>query len=183
MLKKLTLPEWLAFFRIITFPIVLGLVFWLDKNVFFWVYMILFSTDVWDGLVAKIMKNDSSRREMLDTWGDNLYMFAGTVAFYHYETEFFQDHIILILFVYGIYILELVMSIIKFGKPSNFHNYLAKAAAASQFLFIAHLLYFDPNFLLLLIGFFFSFLDVLDEIIILLKLDKWQTHVKGFWEA
>lgn len=183
MLKQLTIPEWLAFFRIITFPIVLGLVFLLDKTTFFWVYLILFSTDVWDGLFAFIMNNDSDRREMLDTWGDNLYMVAGTVAFYHYEPQFFHDNLIMILIVYGIYIIELVMSLIKFGKPSNFHNYMAKAAAASQFLFIAHLLYFDPNYLLLLVAFSLSVLDVIDEIIILLKLKEWKTHVHGFWKA
>ncbi|MGK7391619.1 MAG: CDP-alcohol phosphatidyltransferase family protein [Candidatus Cyclobacteriaceae bacterium M2_1C_046] len=183
MLKNLTLAEWLAFFRIITFPVVIALVFILEKNVFAWTYLILFSTDVWDGLAGKLMKNDSTRREVLDTWGDNLYMVAGTVAFYHYETEFFNQYIEVILIVYGIYILELVMSLIKFGKPSNFHNYLAKAAAASQFLFMAHLLFFDPNFFLMVVAFFFSCLDVLDEIIILIKLKKWRTHIDGFWKA
>jgi phosphatidylglycerophosphate synthase len=73
MLKNLTLAEWLAFFRIITFPIMVALVFILDKNIYAWVYLILFSTDVWDGFVAYVMKNDSDRREFLDTWGDNLF--------------------------------------------------------------------------------------------------------------
>ena len=183
MFKDLTLAEWLAFFRIITFPLVTGLIFFLDKNAFAWTYIILFSTDVWDGLAAYIQKNDSDRREILDTWGDNLYMIAGTVAFYYYEQAFFNNNIEFVLAAYFLYAIELISSIIKFGKPSNFHNYIAKAAAASQFAFIAYLLIFEPNFYLLLLAFGLSCLDVLDEMIILIRLKKWETHLKGFWEA
>jgi phosphatidylglycerophosphate synthase len=183
MLKRLTLPEWLAFFRIITFPIVVVLIFMLEKNVFAWIYIILFSTDVWDGFTAWVLKNDSTRREFLDTWGDNLYMIAGTIAFYHFEPDFFNEYSGYIILVYGIYVLELVMSLIKFGKPSNFHNYLAKAAAATQFFFIAYMLIFNPNFLLFFLAVIFSILDVMDEIIILLKVKKLKTHVQGFWKV
>lgn len=183
MLKNLTIPEWLAFFRIITFPVVVVLVFMLDKTAFAWVYIILFSTDVWDGFTAWLLKNDSTRREFLDTWGDNLYMIAGTVAFYHFEPQFFNEYLTYIILVYTIYILELVMSLIKFGKPSNFHNYLAKAAAASQFFFVAYMLIFEPNTLLFFIAVAFSILDVIDEIIILLKVKELKTHISGFWKV
>jgi hypothetical protein len=115
--------------------------------------------------------------------GRQFVFLAGMVGFYHYEPVFFERYIEFILFVVGLYALELVLSLLKFHKPSNFHNFAAKAAAFSQFVLLAYLFFFEANLFLFCLAVFFSVLDVIDELIILYKVKEWRTHVKGFWDA
>lgn len=183
MLKNLTLAEGLALFRIITFPLLVAFIFLLEKEVFAWIYLILFSTDVLDGFVAWLQKNDSDRREVLDTWGDNAYFAAALIGFYHYEKEFFMTYIFVIGAIIGLYVFELVLSILKFGKPSNFHNYLAKAGAFGMFVFFVDLFFYDANLSLFLLAVVFCLLDVTDQLLILWKIKSWKTHITGFWKV
>lgn len=183
MLKNFTLPEWLAFFRVITFPVMIALVFFVEKDVYGWIYLICFSTDVLDGVFAFVFKNDSARRAVLDTWGDNGYMIAGLIGVYYFETTFIESYLYVIVAVVGLYILELIMSLIKFGRSSHFHNYLAKVAAFCQFAFFIFAFFFKANAFLFSLAAFFSVLDVIDQIIILSKVKKWRTKVNGFWQV
>jgi hypothetical protein len=43
--------------------------------------------------------------------------------------------------------------------------------------------YFDANLVLFYAAAFFSFLDLIDEFIILFSVNQWRTHIKGFWEV
>ncbi len=182
-MKKLTFPEWLAFFRIITFPVLVVLLFVIDRVVFGLIYVILFSTDALDGFTAWLLDNDSDRREILDTWGDNLYLTVGLAGFYYHEPAFFQSKLIIILTIIILYIIELIMSLIKFGRPSHFHNYLSKVAVFFMIIFLAWLFIFDINTALFYIVIVLIFLDIIDEFIILFSLKKWRTHIRGFWEV
>lgn len=183
MFKNLTIAEKLSFFRIITFPVMVALIFLVEKHVYGWIYIILFSTDAFDGFFAWLQKNDSDRREFFDSWGDNLYILAGLIGFYHFEPLFFKSYFVVTLVVLGLYMFELILSLIKFGKPSYFHNYLAKTAAFFQIVFLAYLFFFEANLLLFLLAAFLSVLDVIDEVIILYNIKKWRTHIQGFWQV
>lgn len=182
-LRNLTLAEWLALTRIITFPPMMVLIFILERRVFGWVYIALFFTDVLDGLAANLMKNDSDRREVLDSWGDILYLLIGIVAFFYFEPRFFISRWPFILIIAGLYLLQLVISLIKFGKPTHFHNYLTKVAVFFMVLFLLYLFLFSLRPVLFYIAIAFCSLDVIDQFIILLRIRKWETHISGFWKV
>ncbi|MGK7397230.1 MAG: CDP-alcohol phosphatidyltransferase family protein [Candidatus Cyclobacteriaceae bacterium M3_2C_046] len=181
-LKNLNTAEKFAISRTITFPILLILIFTVNKHTVAWFYLILWCTDFIDGFFAKFFNMESARRAKLDSLGDILFLLVGMVGFIKFEYQFFAGHLIWILLVVGLYLIVFIMSLIKFKKPTNFHSYLAKVAALVLVVFLSHSFFFSPSPLLFYFAVVISLLDALDQIILVLMLKHWQANIKGIWE-
>jgi phosphatidylglycerophosphate synthase len=178
-LKNLNLAEWFALSRLITFPIIMGLVFYGDRTLFAWLYLILFSTDVLDGFFAHFFNMETSRRSKLDSTGDVLYFFAGVFAFYIFEPDYFINKWPWLVVLSVLYSLQFAICMIKFKRPSSFHTYSAKFAAFIQFVFLAWTFFFFPNDFLFYAAFIAGVFESIDEILIAIHLKKWDTNMKG----
>lgn len=179
--KALNIAEWFSFSRIITFPIVILLVLLDERQITAWFYIIMFSTDFLDGFFAYFFNMEGKRRAQLDTMGDILYIIAGIFAFFIFEPDFFMNHRYWILSVAFLYLVQLTISLIKYGKPSLFHTYLAKTATTCQVVFIAHMLFFKPSETIFYIAIVFSILEVIEEVFMLFYIKEWKENVKGIW--
>lgn len=144
-------------------------------------FLLLFSTDALDGFFAKILNQETDRRQKLDTNGDILFLFTGLAGFYVFETDFFQKHVAWIVVVLILYISQFTISLIKFGRRSYFHTYSAKLAAFFQVLFLAYMLFFTPIEWIFYAAAILSCIDAVEDIIIALKIDKLKMNIKGIW--
>lgn len=178
-LKKLNIAEMFAMWRVVSFPIILGLIFLDARNLTAWLYMIFFSTDILDGAFAKLFNMESERRARLDTLGDVLYLLTGAIGYYVFETVHFRENLLLIAMVFGAYLLQLVLSMHKWGTPSTYHTWLAKITAFVQVVFLLSTLFFGPYWLLFYLSIGFSLLDALEDIAITLLLRKRISHIRG----
>lgn len=182
-LKKLNTAEWFSLSRIITFPIVIILILMDLRHVTAWFYVIMFSTDFIDGFFAYFYNMEGKRRALLDSVGDILYLLAGLYGFYVFENEFFIEHLNWIVFVALLYVIELAVSLFKYGRPSFFHTYLAKIATGFQVIFISYMFFFHASALIFYMAIFFSILEVVEEVIMIFNIRKWRANVKGIWDA
>ena len=75
------------------------------------------------------------------------------------------------------------MAFRKYGKVSNFHTYLAKAAAVFQGIFLILIFFLpEPPLALFYAAVIITIIDLIEEIILVLILPKWEVNVKGiFW--
>jgi len=182
-LKNLNTAEWFSLSRIITFPVVILLVLLELRQATAWFYVVMFSTDFIDGFFAFFYNMEGKRRALLDSVGDILYLLAGLFGFYMFENEFFVQHIGWIVFVALLYVTQLAVSLFKYGKPSFFHTYLAKIATGFQVVFIGYMFFFEASALIFYLAVFFSFLEVVEEVIMVFNIKKWRANVKGIWDA
>lgn len=180
-LSKLNTAESFAAVRIVSFPLVLLFIFLQERHIAAWLYIILFSTDFIDGFFAFFYGQESARRAKLDSLGDVLFLSTGIIGFYLFETAFFHDHLISIGIVLGLYALQFLIALIKWGKPSSFHTYTAKFAAIIQVIFLAGTLMFEASPVIFYCAVFFSIIDITEDIIITFLLTNWQANVKGLY--
>jgi cardiolipin synthase len=82
----------------------------------------------------------------------------------------------------SLYMLQIVLALIRYGKISSFHTYAAKIAAISQGIFL--ILFFflpQPLFILFYLTAVITILDLAEEIILVIILPQWETNVKGLY--
>lgn len=178
-LKNLNLAEGFALSRLITFPIMVGLIIFASRPVIAWSYLLFFSTDILDGFFAHLFNMETERRSKLDSTGDVLFFLAGVFGFYMLESEYFEKQIIWLAILVFLYFLQFAICLIKFGRPSSFHTYSAKVAALFHFLFISWTFFFSPSDFLFWSAFTFSIIESIDEILVALHIKTWQTNMKG----
>ncbi|EMR02020.1 CDP-alcohol phosphatidyltransferase family protein [Cesiribacter andamanensis] len=181
-LRRLNLAEGLSFFRVISFPIILLFIYLDMRSTTAWLYLIFFSTDTLDGVVARLLNMESDRRAKLDTLGDILYLLTGLVGYYTFAPEHFLKNILLIGLVLGLYLLQFILALSKWGKPSSYHTWLAKLAAIFQVAFFVWMFFVGPHPFFFYAAAGISLLDALEDILITLSLKERRSHIRGlFW--
>lgn len=178
-LKKLNLAEILAFSRVFTFPIVLIFIITGDRFLAAWLYILFFSTDFLDGFVAYFFNMESARRAKLDSLGDIFFLAVGIIGFYVFESAYFVSQISWIIIYTSFYVIELVVSLIKFGRPSNYHTYSAKASAFVFAVFLSVSMLWQPVDFLFWLTFFLGLVENIEETALNLILKKWRPNIKS----
>ena len=180
---RLLLVNWISFFRVLTFPVLMVLAFTAQWDYFKWLIGIAFFTDMLDGFLARKLKASSELGAKLDSIGDDLTILAGLVGMVIHSPDFILEQIFLIGLMLGLFVIEMIYAVKKYGKPSSLHTYLAKLAALCQgFFFISFFFFEEPLYWLFYTTVAVTLADLLEEIVIVYLLPKWKTNVKGlFW--
>jgi CDP-diacylglycerol--glycerol-3-phosphate 3-phosphatidyltransferase len=88
--------------------------------------------------------------------------------------------IFIILFI--LFLFQTVFALIKYHKISSFHTYLAKVAAILQGTFLILLFFFpEPLYFLFYAAAIVTALDLIEEIILVIIIPKWEANVKGLY--
>ena len=167
----------LAFSRIVSFPIILVLIIVGMRQLTAWVYLIMFSTDAWDGVFAHIIGKDSEMRRKLDSYGDVMYMIAGVVGFAAFEYDFFSAHLWVIGPILFLYFLQFVIAVAKWGIPTSFHTFAARLATFVQVIFLCFTFFFGIWEWLFWAAVVVSCIDLLEELSLTLLLKKYKTGI------
>ena len=87
-----------------------------------------------------------------------------------------------ILILLGVFLIQFAASIIRYKKISSFHTYLAKTAAVVTGLFLLSVFFFERIiYPLFYASYIITFLELVEEIVIVFLLAKWKTNVKGIY--
>ncbi len=181
--KNFNIADWFSFYRIAAAPFLLALLWLHQRELFTWLLLISYSTDMIDGFLARRLKITSPRGSQLDSFGDQITFIVGLIGLTIFEYDFIKANYILILVAFVPYIIQMLFAFRKYGKASAFHTYLAKLSAVTQAIFILCSLFFGPNY-----GFFYfmivlGFLETIEEIILISMYDRWVADVKGIYWA
>lgn len=179
--KNYNIADWFSFYRIAAAPFLLILL-WLDnRELFTWLLLISYCTDMIDGFLARKLKIASARGSQLDSLGDQLTFLIGLAGLLSFEYNFIKQNYIIILIALIPYIIQLLIAYRKYGKATSFHTYMAKLSAFIQGVFILSALFFSPIYWLFYFMIALGLLETLEEIILIFMHKKWASDVKGIY--
>lgn len=173
----------ITIYRIVMAPVLLALV-WIDKmEIFKWLLAASFFTDAIDGWLARRFNVSSVLGAKLDSIGDDLTVLIGIIAMIVTKNEFIRTNAVIIFILLGLFIIQILISLIKYGKTTSFHTYGAKLAAVFQGVFLILVFFLpEPIDLLFYLAITITAVELIEEIIMVLVLPTWRTDVKGiFW--
>jgi len=153
-----------------------------DITVFKWLLLVSFFTDAIDGFLARKFHVTSIMGSKFDSIADDLTILMAVIGVFEFKPGFISHEKLLVITLLGLYLIQTILALIKYRKISSFHTYLAKFAAIAQGLFLIFL-FFLPQWPLGLfrVAAVLTILDLLEEIILVSMLTKWQTDVKGIY--
>jgi cardiolipin synthase (CMP-forming) len=172
----------ITLYRIITAPVLLALIIFNKPEIFKWLLACSFFTDAIDGYLARKFKVTSLLGAKLDSIGDDLTVFVGLIGIVVFKPEFLQREKVLIIILLALFVIQVVSALVRYGKITTFHTYAAKVAALLQGTFLILLFFLpEPLYVLFYLAAIITAYDLIEEIILVCLLPKWQANVKGLY--
>jgi phosphatidylglycerophosphate synthase len=178
----MNIPNIISLIRIIASPVMWVLIYFDFQNAFTWLLTFAFFTDLIDGVIARKLHQVSKLGSVLDSYGDSLTIISGTIGLVKFNQDIFEQHSIIISIIIGCHIIQLLLSLWRYGKPSSFHTWSAKFGALAVGLLILFTLHFYFSPLLFYITALILIVDAFEESILVFLFPEWKNDVKGlFW--
>lgn len=169
-------------YRLIAAPVLVVLLLLKESNLFRWLLVLSFFTDMIDGSLARKFKVTSIMGSRLDSMADDLTIVAGIVGAILLKTTFLQEQLYHIIPIIVLFLIQVTLALIRYKKFSSFHTRAAKLAALLQGVFLILLFFLEkPPLLLFYITLLVTGIDLMEEIILVLVLPVWKTDVKGIY--
>jgi CDP-diacylglycerol--glycerol-3-phosphate 3-phosphatidyltransferase len=178
--KNYNIADWFSFYRVFAAPFLVVIAGMGQRELFTWLLLISYSTDMIDGQLARRLKISSPRGSQLDSFGDQLTLLVGFIGLLLFEYDFIRENYVWILVPFCLYFVQMIIAFKKYGKATAFHTYLAKLSAVTQAVFILWLLFFGPVYWLFYFMIFLGILETIEEILLIFLYPEWVAGVKGY---
>ena len=172
----------ITLYRLLAAFILLYFILTREREVFKWMLAVSFFTDAIDGILARTLKVVSVTGSRLDSIADDLTVLMAVVGIIVFQPGFMWEQRLPVIAMLGLYLVQLTLALIRYGRLSSFHTYLAKSAAILQALFLV-LFFFLPEepIKLFYVAAAVTMLGLIEEILLVLLLPEWHSDVKGLW--
>lgn len=169
-------------YRLVAAFLLLYLIIIKQEDIFKWFLAVSFFTDAIDGYLARKYNAVSVMGSKLDSIADDMTILMAIIGVFVLKPGFVSHELPWIVVLLVLYFSQLILSLIRYRKLSSFHTYAAKVAAVLQGSFLI-LLFFLPEWPLWLfrVAAFFTIIDLVEEIILVILLREWKTDVKGLY--
>ena len=172
----------ITLYRIIAAPFLLVLLFTGQHDIFKWLLGVSFFTDLIDGHLARKYKVSSILGSKLDSIGDDLTVLVGVIALFVLKLPFIERQIIVFIILLALFLIQTTFALIRYGKTTSFHTYLAKIVALLQGIFLLVVFFTnEPNLILFYSAAIITMLELTEEIILVSMLRQWKANVKGLY--
>jgi len=172
----------ITLWRVIMAPLVIFLAFRHAGGWFKWLLAVSFFTDAIDGLLARKYRVISKAGSRLDSVGDDLTVLSAFVGMLIFKIDFVKQQLVILCILAGLWLLQLVLSLIRYRRMSSFHTWLAKCAAVLQAVFLLLLFFLpEPPYWLFYAAACVTILDLVEEIGMVLLLKDWKSDVKSIF--
>ncbi|WP_134092021.1 CDP-alcohol phosphatidyltransferase family protein [Olivibacter sp. XZL3] len=174
----------ITLYRLIAAPFLLFLIFSEHINWFKWLLAFSFFTDAIDGFLARKYKVASVMGAKMDSLADDLTVLVAIVGLFFYHQAFIYQEYRWVLLLLILFLIQITCALVRYGKFTSFHTYLAKVAAVSQALFLIPSFFLpSPSLPLFYIAIVLTSLDLIEETMMVMLLPKWEADVKGLHEV
>ncbi|HSJ99550.1 MAG TPA: CDP-alcohol phosphatidyltransferase family protein, partial [Myxococcota bacterium] len=175
------MPNALSAARLLAVPVLAVLAALGRETAFTWVLIPALLSDIADGLVARMYGLESRLGAMLDSVADSLLMIVSLYGLWTFYPEVVTGHAWLIGVAVGLWVLEDVLALARYGRLSSFHTYLSKIVANLLGFFIGWLFLFGFEPWMLYVAMGASIVASLEEIALVAQLPTWRADVRGLW--
>lgn len=179
--KKVAI-DGLTWLRIFAAPVQLILIVANQLEAFKWLLALSFLTDAIDGPLSRRYRTVSVKGARLDSLGDDLTVFVALLGMLRWDYHFLLDHWQWLVLLICLLALQLRLALVKFGKTTAFHTYLAKIAAVLQGIYLC--LYFllgPPPMFLFYLMVVVTAVGLAEEIVLVYLLREYRCNVKGIY--
>ena len=144
--------------------------------------VISFFTDAIDGYLARRFGVTSIMGSRIDSVAADLTVLMAVIGLVVWEQGFVVQEFTFIILLFAVYLVQLISALVKYGRITSFHTYLAKLAAVLQAVFLI-LVFFLPEWPLTLfyVTVVVTVVELVEEIILVWLLPKWEADVKGLY--
>jgi phosphatidylglycerophosphate synthase len=172
----------ITLYRLVASMILLYLVLSGRPVLFKWLLAVSFFTDAIDGSLARRFSVVSVFGSRMDSMADDLTVLVGMIGIYFFKYDFLKQYYVYFVILLVLFVIQVTAAIIRYRKFTSFHTMMAKFAAILQGLFLI-LIFFLPNppMLLFYVAMAVTALELVEEIILIFLLPKWETDVKGIY--
>jgi phosphatidylglycerophosphate synthase len=172
----------ITFYRLLSAPVLILLIIYGRQDVFRWLLALSFFTDYIDGFLARRYHVASEKGSRLDSIADDLTVVAGMVGMIVFKPDFVKQEIFLFIGLFVIFLIQVFLAFKRYGKPTSFHTYGAKAAALAQGIFLILLFFLpEPVMFLFYLAIFITGAELIEEIILVFLLPAWEANVNGLY--
>lgn len=179
--KFWTIPNILSLYRLVVFPVVLYWVFIKKENLVALFIALNLFTDWLDGIIARTFNMQTKIGAKLDSWADTGTYICAFLAIYYFKWKEIAPHTFILYLYFAVWVLSYIIVFVKFKGLIGMHTYLSKATGYVQGAFIIILFLFDFYPALFYTGMCVGLLALIEEMIIIIKLKKPKTNVKGLY--
>ncbi len=175
-------PNFLSFYRLVTFPLILWLIYEEKENAFAIFLCINLITDILDGLIARLFNLKTKFGAKLDSLADNGTFIAAFIGIFTFKTGELSGSIWMLWLFIAFFITGLIVSFVKFKQYPSLHLYTTKIGGYVQGIFIFILFAWGYNEHLFYVAMILGYVSHIEEIVILLISKRMKTDAKGlFW--
>jgi CDP-diacylglycerol--glycerol-3-phosphate 3-phosphatidyltransferase len=174
-------PNLISGARIVAVPVLAALAAAGEERAFTWVLIPALLTDIADGLIARIYGLESRAGAFLDSIADTLLLFVSVYGIWVFHREVITGYPWLCGAAVGLWVLEDLLALVRYGRLSSFHTVSSKITANLLGLFIGVLFLFGLHPWLLYLAAGMSILASLEELALLALLRQWRADVRGVW--
>lgn len=177
----LNVPNFLSFYRLLMFPVILFLALSGKETWFVLLLVINLISDILDGSIARMFNMRTKFGAALDNLADIGTYILALLGIFLFRWEEVRPHAWLLYLFLGIFILSYIVAFIRFGKIPGLHIYSAVTAGYIQgiFFFILFVWGFYAWMYYLAVG--WGIVAYTEKIIVLLRLDDIKPGVKGLY--
>jgi cardiolipin synthase (CMP-forming) len=176
------LPNLISTARLLCVPVLLALAWQRREGPFEWLLLAALLSDIADGWIARRFGLSTALGAMLDSIADALLMLTGAIGVWVFRPDFVREHGAWILLVLGLWALEMLLALWRYGRLSSFHTYAVRAGAYALGIFVMVLLLFGFEPWSFAFAVAINVLAYCEELVIVWLLPQWTPDVKGvYW--
>jgi phosphatidylglycerophosphate synthase len=146
-----------------------------------WLLLVALLSDILDGLIARGFGLASPLGALLDSLADALLMIAAGYGIWVFHPTLLQEHAPAVALVIGLWLVELLASLWRYGKLSSFHLYSVRAGAYALGIFLMLLFLRGFNPWVFYAALVINVLGYLEEFFLLWLLPQWTPNVRGIY--
>ena len=179
--SKITIPNILSAYRILTFPLILYLALTERENLFVILLIINLITDILDGLIARTFNMQTEFGARLDSIADIGTYILAIVGIFIFKASEFKPHLMSFYLFIFLFVFANLLSLLKFKRLPSLHLYSWKIGGYIQGFFFFLLFAFDfyPIFYYFMI--IWGIISFCEHICIQLMIKNMQSNLKGLY--
>lgn len=179
----MNLPNLISISRIIAAPVMWILLYEQEETAFRWLLTYAFFTDLIDGVIARKLHQVTKLGSILDSYGDSLTILSGIAGLILFRTHLVEQYGIVLIIVLSLHVIQLLLSLWRYGRPSAFHTWSAKTGALAIGTFILTTLHigFFPWFFWLTV--IILIIDAIEESILVFLMKEWENDVGSLFRV
>jgi len=172
----------ITLYRLLAAPMLLLLLLNGQLILFKWLLAVSFLTDAIDGYLARRYKVTSVFGSILDSVSDDLTIAVAIIGITFVNPQFLKNELLLVAVQVTLFIAQISFALVRYGKISSFHTYLAKFVTVFQGIFLVLFYWLSaPVYALFYFVSALTILDLVEEIILVIITPKWETDIKGLY--